>query len=131
MTSFIDSALTNTVISGVMGGVIGAIFIKGNIWWCRFRKTSRLGQYPVMEVITVALITAILAYPNEYTRMSNSELILLLFSQCGVTNQVCKFSLFEQFVLRPTRSSQPIRFPLNLSSNICFLLILHFREYTV
>ena len=71
-----------------MGGVIGAIFIKGNIWWCRFRKTSRLGQYPVMEVVTVALITAVLAYPNEYTRMSNSELILLLFSQCGLTNQV-------------------------------------------
>ena len=51
-----------------MGGVIGTIFIRGNIWWCRFRKTSRLGQYPVMEVVSVALITAILAYPNEYTR---------------------------------------------------------------
>ena len=51
-----------------MGGVIGTIFIRGNIWWCRFRKTSRLGQDPVMEVVSVALITAILAYPNEYTR---------------------------------------------------------------
>ena len=72
----------------MLGGVIGTIFIRGNIWWCRFRKTSRLGQYPVTEVVSVAFITAMLAYPNEYTRMSNSELILLLFSQCGVTNQV-------------------------------------------
>lgn len=40
------------------------------------------------EVIAVAFITALLAYPNEYTRMNTSELIYLLFSQCGVTNQV-------------------------------------------
>ena len=35
----------------------------------------------------VALVTAMLAYPNPYTRMNTSELIYLLFSQCGVTNQ--------------------------------------------
>lgn len=31
---------------GVIGGVIGAIFIRCNIAWCRFRKNSQLGQYP-------------------------------------------------------------------------------------
>ena len=41
----------------------------------------------VIEVIMVALVTAMLAYPNPYTRMNTSELIYLLFSQCGVTNQ--------------------------------------------
>ena len=35
----------------------------------------------------VALVTAMIAYPNPYTRMNTSELIYLLFSQCGVTNQ--------------------------------------------
>ena len=78
---------------GAIGGILGTIFIKCNIWWCRFRKTSRLGQYPVLEVVLVALATAVLAYPNEYTRMNTSELIYLLFSQCGVTNQqgICDY----------------------------------------
>ena len=78
---------------GVLGGILGTIFIRCNIWWCRFRKTSRLGQYPVLEVVLVAFTTAILAYPNEYTRMNTSELIYLLFSQCGVTNQqgICDY----------------------------------------
>jgi len=81
------------LLLGVLGGILGTIFIRCNIWWCRFRKTSRLGQYPVVEVILVAFVTALLAYPNEYTRMNTSELIYLLFSQCGVTNQqgICDY----------------------------------------
>lgn len=58
------------LLLGVLGGILGTIFIRCNIWWCRFRKTSRLGQYPVVEVILVAFVTALLAYPNEYTRMN-------------------------------------------------------------
>lgn len=76
------------LLLGIIGGVLGTLFIKCNIWWCRFRKNSRLGQYPVLEVVAVAFFTAVLAFPNEYTRMNSSELIYLLFSQCGVTNQV-------------------------------------------
>ena len=81
------------LLLGVIGGILGTIFIKCNIWWCRFRKTSKLGNYPVLEVVLVAVATALLAYPNEYTRMNTSELIYLLFSQCGVTNQqgICDY----------------------------------------
>ena len=77
----------------MIGGILGTIFIKCNIWWCRFRKTSKLGNYPVLEVVLVAVATALLAYPNEYTRMNTSELIYLLFCQCGVTNQqgICDY----------------------------------------
>lgn len=79
---------------GVIGGVIATLFIKANIWWCHFRKTSRLGQYPVTEVLVVTSITAIIAYPNPYTRMSTSQLIYLLFSQCGAspTEGLCNYS---------------------------------------
>jgi len=66
--------------------VIATVFIKANLYWCRYRKFSRLGQYPVTEVLVVAVITAVIAYPNPYTRMNTSQLILLLFSQCGVSN---------------------------------------------
>ncbi|XP_028026913.1 H(+)/Cl(-) exchange transporter 5 isoform X3 [Bombyx mandarina] len=71
---------------GIIGGCIATIFIKANIYWCRYRKYSKLGQYPVTEVLVVTLITAILAYPNPYTRMNTSELIYLLFNQCGISN---------------------------------------------
>ncbi|KAG6442792.1 hypothetical protein O3G_MSEX002552 [Manduca sexta] len=71
---------------GIIGGCIATIFIKANIYWCRYRKYSKLGQYPVTEVLVVTLVTAIIAYPNPYTRMNTSELIYLLFNQCGISN---------------------------------------------
>lgn len=74
------------ILLGVMGGCIGTLFIKANIYWCKFRKTSKLGQYPVAEVVGITLITAIIAYPNPYTRMNSSSLIYLLFSQCGISS---------------------------------------------
>ncbi|XP_034255986.1 H(+)/Cl(-) exchange transporter 5 isoform X3 [Thrips palmi] len=79
---------------GIIGGVIAAIFIRANLYWCRYRKTSRLGQYPVTEVLVVTVVTAVIAYPNPYTRMSTSELIYLLFRKCGVTNMdlICDYN---------------------------------------
>jgi len=71
------------IILGVFGGLVGALFIKLNLYWSKLRKTSALGKYPVLEVISVAVITALLAYPNEYTRQSSSRLIYHLFRRCG------------------------------------------------
>ena len=71
------------ILLGALGGIWGAIFIRANIRWCRFRKTSALGKYPIMEVLMVTFVTAFLSYPNPYTRMNTSELIHELFSQCG------------------------------------------------
>lgn len=74
------------VLLGVLGGVVATIFIKCNIRWCRYRKESRLGQYPITEAIAITVITAVLSFPNEYTRMNTSDLIKVLFSQCGITD---------------------------------------------
>jgi len=78
---------------GIVGGVLGSLFIRANIKWCRFRKTSRLGQFPVLEVVAIACANALLAFPNKYTRMNTSELIYLMFTQCGVTNEhdICDY----------------------------------------
>lgn len=73
-------------ILGILGGLLGTLFIRANVWWARYRKNSRLGQYPVMEVLGITLINGIIAFPNPYTRMSSTNLIYLLFSQCGVAN---------------------------------------------
>ncbi|XP_066861196.1 H(+)/Cl(-) exchange transporter 5 isoform X2 [Anser cygnoides] len=81
------------VLLGIFGGLWGAFFIRSNIAWCRRRKTTKLGKYPVLEVFVVTAITAILAFPNEYTRMSTSELISELFNDCGIldSSKLCEY----------------------------------------
>lgn len=82
------------VLLGIFGGLWGAFFIRANIAWCRKRKTTRLGHYPVLEVLVVTLVTALLAFPNEYTRMSSSELISELFNDCGLldSSKLCDYT---------------------------------------
>ncbi|XP_053846534.1 H(+)/Cl(-) exchange transporter 5 isoform X3 [Vidua macroura] len=81
------------ILLGIFGGLWGAFFIRSNIAWCRRRKMTRLGKYPVLEVFVVTAITAILAFPNEYTRMSTSELISELFNDCGIldSSKLCEY----------------------------------------
>ncbi|OXU20482.1 hypothetical protein TSAR_015626 [Trichomalopsis sarcophagae] len=81
------------IILGIIGGIIGTLFIRANLRWSRYRKSSKLGQYPVTEVLVVTVITAVIAYPNPYTRMSTSQLIYLLFRKCGVsdTDMLCDY----------------------------------------
>ncbi|XP_029610026.1 H(+)/Cl(-) exchange transporter 3 isoform X2 [Salmo trutta] len=81
------------ILLGVFGGLWGAFFIKANIAWCRRRKSTRFGKYPVLEVIFVAAITAVVAFPNPYTRQNTSELIKELFTDCGPleSSQLCQY----------------------------------------
>uniref|UniRef100_A0A8C2K7F2 Chloride channel protein n=1 Tax=Cyprinus carpio TaxID=7962 RepID=A0A8C2K7F2_CYPCA len=82
------------VLLGIFGGLWGAFFIHANIAWCRLRKNTRLGHYPVIEVLVVTLLTALLAFPIEYTRMSSSELISELFNDCGLldSSKLCGYT---------------------------------------
>ncbi|XP_022619805.1 H(+)/Cl(-) exchange transporter 3 isoform X4 [Seriola lalandi dorsalis] len=81
------------ILLGVFGGLWGAFFIRANIAWCRRRKSTRFGKYPVLEVIFVATITAVVAFPNPYTRQNTSELIKELFTDCGPleSSQLCQY----------------------------------------
>ncbi|XP_061769481.1 H(+)/Cl(-) exchange transporter 5-like isoform X4 [Nerophis ophidion] len=81
------------ILLGIFGGLWGALFIKANIAWCRRRKSTRLGHYPVTEVLVVAAMTALLAFPNSYTRMSASQLIAELFNDCSLldSSQLCGY----------------------------------------
>lgn len=47
----------------------------------------------MLEVILVAAITAVVAFPNPYTRQNTSELIKELFTDCGPleTSQLCQY----------------------------------------
>uniref|UniRef100_A0AAQ4NQM7 Chloride channel protein n=1 Tax=Gasterosteus aculeatus aculeatus TaxID=481459 RepID=A0AAQ4NQM7_GASAC len=81
------------ILLGVFGGLWGAFFIRANIAWCRRRKSTRFGKYPVLEVILVAAVTAVVAFPNPYTRQNTSELIKELFTDCGPleSSQLCQY----------------------------------------
>uniref|UniRef100_A0A3P9JSB3 Chloride channel protein n=1 Tax=Oryzias latipes TaxID=8090 RepID=A0A3P9JSB3_ORYLA len=85
------------ILLGIFGGLWGALFIKANIAWCRIRKTTRLGHYPITEVLVVAALTALVSYPNSYTRMSGSELISELFNDCSLldSSQLCGYEQVE------------------------------------
>ncbi|KAI1899827.1 hypothetical protein AGOR_G00065770 [Albula goreensis] len=92
-TPWYMAELVPFILLGVFGGLWGTLFIRANIAWCRRRKTTRLGRYPVLEVMAVTGITAILAFPNPYTRRSTSELISELFNDCGAleSSQLCDY----------------------------------------
>ncbi|KAJ1364632.1 hypothetical protein KIN20_024761 [Parelaphostrongylus tenuis] len=69
---------------GLFGGILGSIFIFGNIRWSRFRKNSKtLGGNPIYEVIVVTFLTAAISYFNPYMRKSASNMIKQLFDRCG------------------------------------------------
>ncbi|CAF94486.1 unnamed protein product, partial [Tetraodon nigroviridis] len=86
------------VLLGIFGGLWGALFIRANIAWCRIRKTTRLGRYPIVEVLAVTAVTALVAYPNSYTRMSGAELISELFNDCSLldSSQLCGYQQVGQ-----------------------------------
>nr|XP_002127837.1 H(+)/Cl(-) exchange transporter 4-like [Ciona intestinalis] len=79
---------------GALGGLYGAAFIHANLAWCKFRKTSKLGNYPIIEVMVVTLVTAAASYPNPYTRIDASMMIAELVKECGpvVQNNLCDYS---------------------------------------
>lgn len=49
-------------------GVYGGLFIKLNMKIAEWRKHSRLIKSPVLEVVAVALVTALINYPNVFMR---------------------------------------------------------------
>ncbi|KAL5112652.1 H Cl exchange transporter 3 [Taenia crassiceps] len=68
---------------GIMGGIFGTLFNRSNLFICRLRKTTWLGKYPVREVLSITLVTAVLSYPLPYMRMNMGDLIRLMVSKCG------------------------------------------------
>ena len=87
------------VILGCIGGVLGAIFIKANVYWCMKRKTTRLGHHPVLEVAVVALVTALISFVNPFTRKSTAGLIKELFSVCEWedNSDLCDYNFTQRF----------------------------------
>ena len=71
------------ILLGILGGALGAVFIKASRIWARtFRRIPAIKQWPVLEVVLVALVTGLTSFWNRYTRFAVTELLLALASPC-------------------------------------------------
>lgn len=74
------------VLLGVLGGVMGALFIKATAIWARyFRRIPVIKRWPMLEVALVALVTGIISFWNRYTRLAVTELLFELTTPCDDT----------------------------------------------
>jgi len=69
------------IIIGAFGGLYGAFVIKWNLRVQAFRK-KYLVKYPVTEAVVLAIITAIICYPNMFLRIDMTESMEALFLEC-------------------------------------------------
>ena len=71
------------IFLGVLGGALGALFIKASSLWARsFRRISVIRRWPMLEVLLVALVTGLASFWNRYTKLPVSELLFELASPC-------------------------------------------------
>ena len=72
---------------GIAGGLIGALFIKASGVWARtFRRIRIIKEYPMVEVLLVALVTGLISFWNRYTRLPVAELLFEVASPCDGTS---------------------------------------------
>ena len=72
------------IMLGVLGGALGALFIKASKFWAHtFRKIPAIKKMPLLEVALVALLTGILSFWNRYTKKAVTELLFELASPCS------------------------------------------------
>jgi chloride channel 3/4/5 len=71
------------IVLGIAGGVFGGVFCQANFLWSKtFRKTGLIGNHPIFEVFLVALVTALVQYPNPLTREAGDGTIKALLRDC-------------------------------------------------
>ena len=68
---------------GILGGVYGGLFIKLNMKIARWRRSLRLASYPILEVGLIALVTALVNFPNKFMKARPAKLVHILFAECG------------------------------------------------
>lgn len=70
------------VIIGMIGGLIGFLFITTNIKWWKFRRSSKMKLFPITEVVVLSIITSVVSFGTPYLRINSSDFLAGMFSQC-------------------------------------------------
>lgn len=79
-----DFELLPFAILGIMGGIYGGLFIFVNMKIAGWKKAATWLPGPVTQVVAVAILTALINYPNLYMRAQSSELVYSLFAECSL-----------------------------------------------
>lgn len=84
------------IILGIFGGLYGKYISQLNIAYVNFRKRY-LTRWSTQEIISLALITALLSYFNEFLKLDMTESMGILFHECvsGEANEDMTTSYFE------------------------------------
>lgn len=78
--------LGSFIFVGIVGGAMGALFIKASKYWAQtFRRIKAIKKYPMLEVFLVAVVTGLMSYWNPLTKVSVAKLLLNLASPCDRT----------------------------------------------
>ncbi|KAL9083773.1 MAG: hypothetical protein Q9165_008383 [Trypethelium subeluteriae] len=75
--------MTAFILIGILGGAMGALFIKASRFWAQtFRRIPAIKQMPLLEVTLVALVTGLSSFWNRYTKLPVTELLFELATPC-------------------------------------------------
>lgn len=74
------------IMLGIIGGLYGAYFIRLNRLILRLRSETWIASYPTSEVAILTLITAVISYPNVFTRIPQSRVLTDLLQECSQGN---------------------------------------------
>ncbi|KAF2086452.1 putative voltage-gated chloride channel [Saccharata proteae CBS 121410] len=76
------------IILGVLGGLLGALFIKASKFWAQtFRRIPAIKKWPLLEVFVIALFTGVVSFWNRYTKLPVAELLFELASPCDAFSE--------------------------------------------
>ena len=82
-------------VLGIVGGIHGGLFIKLNMKIAHWRRNLKISQYPVLEVYLVAMVTALINFPNKFMRARPAKLVHILFAECDPNKYdpygICQF----------------------------------------
>ncbi|KIN07283.1 hypothetical protein OIDMADRAFT_185745 [Oidiodendron maius Zn] len=82
-TGWHDFELIPFAMLGIFGGIYGGLFIKMNMKVAQWKKAAPWLPTPIVQVVFVALLTALVNYPNMYMRAQSSALVYSLFAECS------------------------------------------------
>jgi chloride channel 3/4/5 len=76
-------------IIGIIGGALGAMFVKACRFWARtYRRIPMIKYNPILDTGLIAILTALTSYWNTYAQLGDSELLSNLTAPCerGLTS---------------------------------------------
>ncbi|KAM7201032.1 H(+)/Cl(-) exchange transporter 3 [Naviculisporaceae sp. PSN 640] len=72
------------ILVGVLGGAAGAFFIKASRYWAKsFRRIPAIKAHPLLEVVLVAVVTGLIGYWNQLTKLPVAKLLYNLAAPCS------------------------------------------------